>query len=273
MVLLDKEHYEKVIEPLKSVAINHLFARAVVEKMKDGKIYVDSLKNPKTFYVIEAYGMSLLFGDWTNSVFNNKFKEYALNHNNIRDRYEWMQTFPDEWNDTLTNLFGMDLVDSVNNKKETRIIELNTRVNFKFSHEKYANRKKIDISGIEIVKTDANVFRNMPGSVTPKYFWDDADDFLKNGMGYSLFYNRQLAATAFSSCKIGDLFEIGVETKSEFQGKGFAQIVCCALIDYCIENTFTPIWSCRLANTASYTLAQKVGFEVAYEKPYYRLSK
>jgi hypothetical protein len=31
MVLLEKSHYDKVIVPLKSVCINNLFARSVVE--------------------------------------------------------------------------------------------------------------------------------------------------------------------------------------------------------------------------------------------------
>ena len=273
MVLLDKNQYEKVIEPLRSVSINHLFARAVVEKRIEGKIYVDDLDNPKTFYIIESYGMSLLFGNWKNSKFNSSFKNYALNTNNIRNSYEWMQTFPDEWNGTLLNLFGNCLVKSIDNKNESGIIELNTRVNFKFSQKKYSNRKKINVDNIEIIKTDANIFKNMPGTVTPKYFWDNEEDFLKNGMGFSLLYNKKLAATAFSSCKIDNILEIGIETDIEFRRKGFAEIVCCALIDYCIENNYKPIWSCRFKNTASYKLAEKVGFEVAYKKPYYRLSK
>ena len=82
-----------------------------------------------------------------------------------------------------------------------------------------------------------------------------------------------MAATAFSSCKIENIVEIGIEIIDKFRGKGFAQIACFALIDYCIANKYEPIWSCRLENTGSYILAQKIGFEVVYQKPYYRLSK
>jgi hypothetical protein len=202
VVLLDKKYYDKVIEPLQVVTINHLFARAVVEKRISGKIYVDNVNNPKTFYVVQDYGMSLLFGNWENFVFNNQFKDYALNINRIRENHEWMQTFPDNWNDTLFDLFGKDLVKSGKNAKETGTIELNTRVNFKFSCEKYANRRKIDVHNIEIIKTDSNIFKNMPGTVTPKYFWDNEKNFFENGIGFSLLFNKQLAATAFSSCKI-----------------------------------------------------------------------
>jgi hypothetical protein len=273
MYLLEKEEYYKVVEPLKSVTINKLFAQAVVEKRIDGKIYVDNFNKPETFYVIQSYGMSLLFGNWKNAEFNNQFKDYALNTSQIRTRYEWMQTFPDQWNDTLSDLFGTNLIKSSENNKETGIIELNTRVNFKFSLEKYKNIKKKEIENIEIVKTDAEIFNKMSGIVTPKDFWNNESDFLENGIGFSLFYDKKLAATAFSSCKLENILEIGIETVSEFRGKGFAQIVCYPILDYCIANKLEPIWSCRLENTGSYILAQKVGFEVFYMKPYYRLSK
>jgi RimJ/RimL family protein N-acetyltransferase len=217
--------------------------------------------------------MSLLFGNWKNTEFNNQFKEYALNINQIRNSYEWMQTFPDEWDDTLSNLFGNELIKSTENSREAGIIELNTRVNFRFSLEKYQNIKKDIISDVEIVKIDKNIFRNMPGTVTPKHFWNNENDFLENGLGYSLFYNGELAATAFSSCKFDNIVELGIETVEEFRGKGFAKIACFAILDYCIANKFIPIWSCRLENTGSYILAQKLGFEEAYKKPYYRLSK
>jgi len=184
-----------------------------------------------------------------------------------------MQVFPDGWNDTLINLFGNKLVKSAYNTKEAGIIELNTRVNFKFSHKKYLNREIRSIQNIEIVKTDKNIFENMPGTVVPKHFWDNVNDFLENGVGFSLLFNKRLAATAFSSYIHDDKLELGIETVTEFRKKGFAEIVSCALIDYCIKNNYEPVWSCRLENAGSYMLAQKIGFVPIMEKPYYRLSK
>jgi RimJ/RimL family protein N-acetyltransferase len=67
--------------------------------------------------------------------------------------------------------------------------------------------------------------------------------------------------------------EIGIETAEEFRRKGFAEIVCEAIIEYCIANKYEPVWSCRLENSGSYILAQKMGFEPIYKIPYYRLSK
>ena len=73
MVLLDKSDYGKVLQPLKKVTINNLFARAVIEQTVSGKIYVDDPINPKTFYVVHPYGMTLLFGESNNEKFNKTF--------------------------------------------------------------------------------------------------------------------------------------------------------------------------------------------------------
>jgi len=277
LVLLNKEYYAKVTEPLKLVTFNNMFARSVIEQKVSGKVFVDNLDNPRTFYVLHSYGMSLLFGDWKNSEFNNQFIEYALNNNHIRDNYERMQVFPDEWNNTLSSLLGNRLVESANNTKETGIVELNTRVNFKFSIENYLNRGKKEVENTEIVKTDRNIFHNMRGAVVPKYFWDNEIDFLKNGIGFSLLYNKQLAATAFSSWIHDDKLEIGIETVKEFRRKGLAELACEAIIEYCITNKYEPVWSCQLESkgiiTGSYILAKKMGFEPIYKIPYYWLSK
>jgi hypothetical protein len=54
---------------------------------------------------------------------------------------------------------------------------------------------------------------------------------------------------------------------------GFAEYTCSALIDYCIENNYEPVWACHLENIGSYKLAQKIGFTPSALIPYYRLSK
>lgn len=272
---LGKKDYSKLLEPIKNVSFNNLFARSVIEQKVDGKIFVDNTDNPQTYYVIHPYGMTLLFGNSNNDEFNSSFREYALNLNHVRGKHEWMQVFPYNWNNVLNELFKNNLIKSVDNieKKEKGIIELNTRVNFKFNLDKYLRlRRTSSAPEIKIVRANKQIFRDMKGTVVPVNFWNNEDDFLKNGIGFSLFYNNKLASTAYSSFIIDDKFELGIETVEEFRGKGFAEITCSALIDYCIENNYEPIWACRLENIGSYRLAQKIGFEPFFEIPYYRLS-
>ncbi|MDF0716420.1 GNAT family N-acetyltransferase [Muricauda sp. 334s03] len=270
-----KEDYSKVIGALKEVKINNLFARAVVENHVSGKVYVDDVNNPTTVYVIHPYGMSLLFGKHDNQAFNRAFKDYALNKENLRDTHEWMQAYPEQWDSTLKELFAdCSIKSSDNDSGQTKnIVELNTRVNFKFNPEKYASLKKdIKVPTTSAVRTGKQEFESMQGTVIPLNFWNNADDFIDNAIGYSTYYENELACTAYASVIIDKFLELGMETVPKFRGKGLARYTCSKLIDHCLKNDYEPIWACRLENIGSYTLAQKLGFEDVLQIPYYRLS-
>ncbi len=276
MIELKKEKYGLVIEPLSRLKINTLFARSVVEEKVSGKIYVDHLSKPKTFYIIHPYGMSLLFGNSQNDHFNEQFADYALNKDNKRTKCEWMQALPQEWDEKLVELFGPKLVKSADNINKTTsgLIELNTRINFKFNLEKYQAFKRENIKeNLDVIRTNETSFNAMTGSVIPSNFWNNAADFCKNGIGFSLFHKGSLATTAYSAFKFDNELELGMETLPNFRGKGFAQYVCSALIDYCIVYNYEPIWACKYENTASYKLAEKLGFEAVLSLPYYCLNK
>lgn len=275
MVLLEKKDYQKAADSLKRVKINNLFARSVVENHTSGKIFVDDPDDPKTFYVLHSYGMSLLFGDPGNQNFNRKFKEYALNKTNTRTSMEFMQAYPDRWDTVLAELFGEKLVKAADNQAniESGIIELNTRVNFKFDHARYmAFKSQFPANGLDIRRSGKEIYHKMNGSVVPQYFWKSAEDFFTRGTGFSLFRNNELACTAYSAFVIDAFLELGIETIPAFRGKGYAQHTCAALIDYCLGNSYEPVWACRLENVGSYKLAQKLGFVPTAEIPYYKLS-
>ncbi|MGD1843678.1 MAG: GNAT family N-acetyltransferase [Thermonemataceae bacterium] len=275
MDLLDKTNYPKVIEALEPVTINHLFARAVVEHHISGKVYVDDRENPSTFYIVHPYGMSLLLGKNDNEDFNEAFKEYALNTNGNRQAYEWMQAFPNGWHSTLKKLLADCLVHPSENEHPfpSNLIALHTRVNFKFNPKAYAAFKN-KLEGIvgAVIETTQKEYATMEGAVVPSKFWNGAADFLANGMGYSTYVDNTLACTAFSAFLIDDKLELGMETVPKFRGRGLAQYTCSRLIDYCLQKNYTPVWACRLENTGSLQLAQKLGFEPTIQLPYYRLS-
>jgi hypothetical protein len=257
------------------VQINNLFAISVIEKHVTGKIFVDDINKPSTFYVIHPYGISLLFGNYKNVDFNNQFKSYALNIDNSRNKHEWMQTYPREWDNVLKDLFGNLIIKSSENtdNKTAGVIELNTRVNFSFNRDKYLQIDKVILSSFDmIVDTNTLHFEQMLGSVIPLKFWDSAKDFKQKGKGYTLLHSGEIASTAYSAFVHDDKLEIGIETVEGYRGFGFAELTCCKLIDYCLEKELIPVWSCRFENTASYKLAQKLGFEPTIMLPFYRLS-
>lgn len=275
MEVLSRSEHNKALAALGLVPFNTLFARFVMENKVDGSILVDDTSEPRTFYVAHPYGMTLLLGDSSNESFNQQFRDYALNENQKRSHFEWMQVFPKAWNAVLQNLFQGKIVSAADNntRLEKGIVELNTRVNFKFNKHKYLELRDDLISPeVKIVRVTSAIFHQMKGSVVPSNFWRNENDFLAAGAGFSLFVKDQLAATAFSSFVHEDQLELGIETVNEFRGQGYAHQVCQVLIDYCLERNLEPIWACRLENTGSYQLALSLGFEPVLELPYYRLS-
>lgn len=275
MKLLPREDFINVLEPLKKVSINNLFARSVVEGHVKGSVYVDDWTNPQTYYVVHPYGMSLLFGRHDNSSFNEAFRDHSLNTKQTRQQYEWMQAFPPEWNLVLKDLFGEKMLLASENKANASrgIVELNTRVNFIFHLSDYHSiRNNYHPADIHIVRTDQAIFNSLKGSVVPQHFWDSAEDFLNEGAGFTVVCNGQPVSTAYVSFVHEDQLEMGIETHADFRGKGFAFHACMALIEYCLTHHYEPVWACRLENVGSYLLAQKLGFKPQAEIPYYRLS-
>ena len=275
MILIDKSNYFKVLEPLQKVQINHLFADAVVRGHVTGAIYVDHAENPTVFYVVHPYGLSLLFGDNANEQFNSRLLGHALNSLKNRNRYEWLQAYPETWNSRLAEGWANHLVKSGSHSDlvSDKPIEVNTRVNFRFNKAVYLGFKdKNPLTGIQTVRTDGQMFEDMEGSVIPSHFWDNAADFTDRAIAFSVLDGHHVAATAFSAFIIDTQLEIGIETSDGYRGKGFAMAVCSALIDYCLEHDYEPVWGCKLENTASYLLAQKLGFEPTLYWPFYRLN-
>jgi hypothetical protein len=276
MKLLDKQQYHLAAKAILELPINQLFACSVADQKVDGKIYVDNAENPTTFLIAHPYGISLLLGNENNAEFNSAFVKYALNEAKTRTKNEWLQAYPAAWNDKLAVLFENHTInedDKAGNDNHGKI-ELSTRVNFRFNKERFIDFKKsFDNSAYNIVRTDKHLFEEMNGAVVPKQFWNNADDFCNNAVGFSLIYNDKVASTAFSAFVVGHKLEFGIESVADFRGMGFAIHTCTALIEYCLENDYEPVWACRLQNTNSYKLAQKLGFESTFYIPYYLLIK
>ena len=274
MIKIDQSQYNSVVNPLNEVTINNLFARSVVEKHVPGIIYVDQVKEPKTFYISHPYGMSLLFGETERNDFNSKLLDYALNSHQVRTKDEWLQAFPSSWSEKLSTLFGDFLFKSKARSVLTKNgkIEEDIRVNFKFNIQKYLEiKRKNNQEDHLILRTDRDMYERIPGRVIPRFFWRDAGHFCKHGVGYTLIHDTQFASTAFSSFIHDHQLEIGIETSERYRGKKFALSVCSSLIDYCLENSYEPIWACSGGNLGSYHLALKLGFEPTVSIPYYKL--
>ncbi|QUL52765.1 GNAT family N-acetyltransferase [Paenibacillus tritici] len=280
MQKLDNQDYALALPLLSEVKINTLFAGGVLGGQTTGKVYVDSVQNPRTFYVAHDFGMSLLYGDSGNEDFNRSLSDYMTNKKGNRHSVEWLQADPaGGWEQLLESTVTehnalLSKADPNLQASDKRRIDIQTRVNFTFDQEVYHRAKKQGFrQDAVIVQMTGEGFDEQAGSVIPRYFWRNAEHFRNSGMGYTLLWEGEKASSAFSAYRTADQLEIGIESAAGHRGKGFAFSVCCALIDYCLEHGLEPVWGCRLENKGSYQLAQKLGFKPSLNIPYYRLAE
>ncbi|MNZ59361.1 GNAT acetyltransferase [compost metagenome] len=278
MIELESKDYYKVLPLLRQVNINTLFAEVVLHQHISGKVYVDCLDNPRTFYVVHPYGMSLLFGDLGNEAFLDKLYDYVTNQSGVRHQIEWLQTDPaGRWSEVIDSMLltcngHLEKEGLLPEEMERKSIIRSTRVNFSFDRDAYFEAKQnFPEHGETIICATKEQFLTQAGSVVPRFFWRDKEHFAREGVGYSLMRDGKVASISFSSCRVGNQLELGIETEEAYRGKGYAFSVCSTLIDYCLEHDLEPVWACRLENKGSYYLAQKLGFRPTVTLPYYRL--
>lgn len=278
MKLVARSNYLSLLPFLAEVDINHHFAKSVLTQRAKGAVYVDDVISPSSFYITSGYGMSLLFGKTNNHKFNLQLRDHLLNYNKHRVEDEWLQVYPHQWNNVLKQLCGDKLVSNtdIDSADKLNHIVQNTRVNFEFDENKFkqviaAQKKPIGEQDFRAI--DKDLYQQLDGVVVPKHFWQSAESFVKYGKGFILNVDNNTVSTAYSANIDEEILEIGIETNQAFRGNGYAFAICRKIIEYSLTNKLLPVWACKLENTGSYLLAQKLGFTVSKELPYYRLCR
>jgi len=258
MLELNKNQYDILLKPVLDIPFNMLMARSVISGHTDGKIYVDSLENPQTFYIIHPYGMTYLCGDSHNEAFQAALYDYFTQRSFPRKKAEWLQAFPRDWDGFMDSLV------------EEGIVLLSRRLNFTFNADKFHQvYQQIEPSPYQVISTPTEMLFEISGTVVPKDYWKTPEQFAAIAKAFTVMVDGKPASTAFTSARHDDKLEIGIETKSEYYGKGLGYLACAKLVEYCLDNQLEPIWSCRFDNVGSIKLSQKLGFVETLNMPYY----
>jgi hypothetical protein len=247
-------NYNRVLPILNKVPFNHLFATVAVEGKVDGQIYVDHELEPTVCLIVHKYGMALLCGNHESEFFNNSLIGF-LNNDSLNNNYaKWLLTYPDDW-DKKIDLFNANILQ----------IE---RVNFKFNSGTIIDKIKIP-NDMMLRKINKDIYEKIEGSVVPQSFWNSAEDFLENGIGYVLLKGDELISFCFSSFIVDNKLELGIETVEKYRNKGYSILVAAKMIEFCLNYGFEPVWACRDKNIGSFKLAERVGFSPSSYHRYY----
>lgn len=260
------------VPPLEPVALNHGFARAVVEELVAGRLWVDRQVSPRAAHVLHPYGMSLIWGEELASALEPLLQH--LRAGGYRTGEEWLQVDP-RWDrlgwDELLGAIPADAPGADDASK----VQRHWRVNFRFDAVAFSRRHQRPVLplGWQVRPISRREF-DLPGvGVTPHAFWPDASRFLTQGLGWCAERDGEVGAIAFSAFHFDGQVEIGLETMTAHRGKGLGLAVAVAMIGTILEAGLEPVWACRKENTASLELARKLGFAAQKLFPYYRLPR
>lgn len=242
---------------LNDLPINELFARSVLRGRVSGRVWVDRRQDPRLLHILHPYGMSLLVGQLPPQT-PPALVKHLLGHE------QWLQIWPATGAEAL-----IEALVTASTGKVQRFV----RSNFRFDARIHAAQRRglKAPSEVGLVRMDGGHFTGLELSVSPRAFWRDAAHFTREGLGFCTIEDGEPSAAAFSAFLIDGELEIGIETLPERRGRGHAQWAACALIEACLQRRLTPVWSCRRENTASWRLAQKLGFVPTRELPYLRI--
>lgn len=253
--------------------LNTGFVRAVLEGMAPGRAWVDSLPAARAAHVVHNYGMSFVWGEHLGDVADSLAEH--LRCGACRTRDEWLQIDP-RWSDLpWDRLLDAAPGDPARLPGGARVRRY-TRANFRFDASRFVAQNPDGPrlpAGWQLRLMTPREF-DLPGvSVTPAAFWRTAAQFLAQGGGWCVERDREVGAMAFTSFRLDDTLEIGIETLPAHRGRGLARAAAAMLIQQLLPANITPVWSCRRENEASYQLACRLGFCPTLTVPYYWLPK
>lgn len=98
-------------------------------------------------------------------------------------------------------------------------------------------------------------------------FWDSRADFLRKGIGFYVGDGEEIVSVVTSASVTETEAEIDIHTDECHRGKGYAELLCRAFIDACLNRGLLPKWDCYWQNAPSIVLAEKLGFALVGKYP------
>jgi RimJ/RimL family protein N-acetyltransferase len=258
---LKKTDYPKV-RPLFDDLRWNLITCAVIEGTSPGKIYVDSIKNPKSAFMCTVEGYYLA-GNRSNDEFNHSLNSLILERLFTGDTVRKDETdvaigfYPDTWKTRMpTILKGRN--------------PLTTARRHYICTELEENRWKDHIpKGFQIQQVDEKLLETphveIPEHVTywMKTNWGSIPNFMKTGFGFCTLHGKQVVSWSLADCVSDEACEIGIHTDEDYRRQGLATLTAAAAVDYALSNGFSQVgWHCDEYNQGSIGVAEKVGFKL-----------
>jgi len=255
--------------------IQHLFNKlsftlcddAVIKGIRPGKIYADSVTNPKTAFIWAKPSEFCLTGYPSNDHFNSslqnlldeKIMPEVLRHN---IKFSVLYCSSDVWDSKLKFLLK-----SQRSKKSYRWLH-----DFK---QPTVSWKAVIPSGFHVEHIDEVLLRNKNLENINKvidyirFNWNSVDNYIQKGFGFCLRCEDVIVSWCISGNNVDKKCKMTIGTGEKYRNKGFASITTYVFLEHCIKGNLIPVWHCGTENLPSLAVAKKMGFKKELLYPVY----
>ncbi|MBR3118317.1 GNAT family N-acetyltransferase [Oceanobacillus profundus] len=240
-----------------------LEARAVIEGVNPGRVFVDDMDTPASGLVWLGNNDGFIFiGNEKNERFNkdlNHFIDTIIMPEATEVELKWFEGIGEhrKWDATIKEVF-----------KKRKLGSWNQRV-YTLHKDDYSYNDEFSITqGYKLMKVCKDIFENKGNSIKNIAFlrskilesWSSSETFFHNGMGYCMIYKNEIVSLCFSGFVAGNVHAVTIETIEEHRGKKLAQNIAKAFVNDCLDNNKIPYWDCMESNKSSIAVAENIGF-------------
>lgn len=226
------------------------------ENPKLGKIFVDDADNPNICIV--SFHHLLFFGGDLTQDFRQFLLDELLAEDVRKDQSIFFMLYPDEaWKNALIELFPNKCNQykrSLYKWKDGSIYNLSCCDNIV---EITSNLMNSDVTNLDMIINE----------VVPTGTYDNFDDFLNRGIGYTPVINNKVCGFCTSEYPSKSALAIGIEVLEEYQRQGYAKAMTKAFLSKASKRDLTVYWECWMNNIASANTALSCGFEKVADYP------
>lgn len=279
MIELKPIDYGSVLKFLPGLQLDTVIAYSIIGNKQPGRIFVDNGANPTAVLFWHRYGAAVLTGNCGNTAFNEGVKALLLRRYENNQQRITISIDNTAWKLTIEEMLRENLLPYSEAEKDQadiigvgkRRIIVHNRLRHRFNNDKFNNFiKNIKMENkYNLDRINRDVYPKIFGRVVPASFWDSAPDFFNNGAGYCLMDGDKFACVSFSAYIGNGQIDVGIETNPEYRRQGLGPIPAAAMVTYCLEHGYQPVWGCLQDNAGSALIARKLGFEPIGTHPVY----
>lgn len=261
---LNQSQFKSISHLLTGERIN-LEIKAVVEGYNPGWVFVDNVMEPKTAMVWSQGIKGFYFlGDVNSNEFNNYLETYIKYIIAPRAKKIDLSSFEfsgtsSKWDDKLKKIFKNHKL----SVSKQYVYKRPSGMNLDLEELKLSDSYKIckvDKAFLGQTELDLKLVKD---SVIE--WWGNVGNYSKHGMGYCILHDQQAVCSCVASFYDGRELESHIVTHEDYRKQGLATAAVAKFVKDGSDRSLDLYWDCMEKNAGSRALAEKLGYQKAYE--------